>query len=88
MDDDLVITYPAPEELTDEDFSRMLLTRETYTAIRNERVERERLAPRVGSPAPNFSVERLSKDGKRSGKYFQLSQAKGRPVALIFGSYT
>ena len=88
MDDGLVITYPPAEELTDGDFSRMLLTRETYTAMRNERVERERLAPRVGTPAPDFSVERLSKDGKRSGEFFQLSQAKGRPVALIFGSYT
>lgn len=88
MGDDLVISYPPAEELTDEDFSRMLLTRETYTAMRNERVERERLAPRVGAPAPDFSVERLSKDGKRSGENFQLSQTKGRPVALIFGSYT
>lgn len=88
MSEELVISYPPPEQLTDADFERMLLTRDSYTAMRNERVERERNAPRVGAPAPDFTVERLSADGKRSGAYFQLSETKGRPVALIFGSYT
>ncbi len=88
MNEDLVITYPPPEKLTDADFERMLLTRESYTAMRNERVERERHAPKVGFAAPDFRVERLSSDGKRSGEYFKLSETRGRPVALIFGSYT
>ena len=88
MSEDLVISYPPAEELTDADFERMLLTRETYTAMRDERVEREGHAPRVGAPAPDFTVERLSADGKRSGEFLTLSQTKGRPVALIFGSYT
>ncbi|NKB58624.1 MAG: hypothetical protein GKS00_20035 [Alphaproteobacteria bacterium] len=88
MSEELVISYPPPEELTDADFERMLLTRDSYTAMRDERVERERHAPRVGEPAPDFKVERLSGDGKRSGTYLRLSETKGRPVALIFGSYT
>jgi hypothetical protein len=88
MIEDLVISYPPPEALTDADFERMLLTRDTYTAMRDERVERERHAPKVGVAAPDFSVERLSAEGKRSGEYFTLSETQGRPVALIFGSYT
>ena len=88
MSEDLVITYPRPDDLTDADFERMMLTREAYTAMRDARIERERHAPRVGAQAPDFRVERLAADGSRSGEYFQLSEAKGRPVALIFGSYT
>ncbi len=88
MSDDLIISYPPADALSDADLERMMLAREAYTAMREERVERERHAPRVGAPAPDFRVERLSPDGTRSGEYFQLSEARGRPVALIFGSYT
>ena len=66
----------------------MMLNREDYTAMRDARVEREKLAPRIGDMAPDFTIERLSADGKRGGETFQLSQNRGRPVALIFGSYT
>lgn len=88
MGEDLVITYPRPEDLTDANFERMMLTREAYTAMREARIERERQAPAVGAPAPDFRIERLATDGSRSGDYFQLSGARDRPVALIFGSYT
>ena len=88
MTEDLVITYPPPESLSDADFERMMLNREDYTAMRDARVEREKLAPRIGDMAPDFTIERLSADGKRGGETFQLSQTRGRPVALIFGSYT
>lgn len=88
MTEEPVITYPPPQDLTDADLERMMLTREAYTAMRDARVERERHAPRVGAPAPDFRVERLAADGTRSGEYFQLSQTRGKPVALIFGSYT
>ena len=88
MTEDLVITYPPPESLSDADFERMMLNREDYTAMRDARIEREKLAPRIGDMAPDFTIERLSADGKRDGETFQLSQTRGRPVALIFGSYT
>ncbi len=88
MTDELVITYPPPEELEDSDFARMLLTRESYTAMRDERVVRERHAPQRGAMAPDFTVERLSPERTRTGEMFQLSKTRGRPVALIFGSYT
>ncbi len=88
MSEDLVISYPPPEEFTDADFERMMLTRESYTEMRDERIERERHAPRVGEMAPDFTVERLSIDKSKIGGSFTLSETRGRPVALIFGSYT
>ncbi len=88
MTEDLVITYPPPESLSDADFERMMLNRADYTAMRDARVEREKTAPRIGDPAPDFTLERLSAKGKRTGETFRLSQSRGRPVALIFGSYT
>ena len=44
--------------------------------------------PKIGDPAPDFTVERLSPDGTRTGEMFTLSALKGTPVGLIFGSYT
>jgi len=88
MTEDLIITYPPPESLSDADYERMMLNRADYTAMRDARVEREKIAPRVGDLAPDFTIERLSAGGKRTGEMFQLSENRGRPVALIFGSYT
>ena len=53
-----------------------------------EAVAREKHAPPEGSEAPDFEIERLSPEGKRTGEMFRLSAMRGRPVALIFGSYT
>ena len=44
--------------------------------------------PKVGDMAPDFRIERLDRDRKRSGDYVQLSALRGRPVALLFGSFT
>ena len=88
MTEELVITYPPPESLSEEDFERMMLTREAYTAMRDARIAREHHAPKVGETAPDFQIERLGADGARGGDLLQLSETRGRPVALIFGSYT
>jgi hypothetical protein len=45
MTEDLVITYPPPESLSDADLERMMLIRAGYTAMRDARKERERTAP-------------------------------------------
>jgi hypothetical protein len=84
----LEITYVPHDQLSDEDLKERNLSREEYIAMRTARVERERVAPKVGDMAPDFEIERLSADGKRTGETFQLSETRGRPVALIFGSYT
>ena len=83
------ISYPADwRDISPERWARLRMTPEQYTAMRAERLDRERRAPAVGDPAPEFEAERLSTEGKRSGQTFRLSEARGRPVGLVFGSYT
>ena len=50
--------------------------------------KRQSRVPQVGTPAPDFEIERLDRDRKRTGELVRLSALKGRPVALVFGSYT
>ncbi len=49
----------------------------------------------LGSPAPDFALPRLedveqesAADGPRDQRLVRLSSLRGRPVVLIFGSYT
>ena len=85
-------SYPRPDELSPERWQKLDLTQEQYlnyyTAMVQERAMRDRSAPKVGEAAPDFEIDRLTPDGKRSGERFHLSSARGRPVALVFGSYT
>lgn len=53
-----------------------------------EREPLELAAPQEGDPAPDFSAERLSAEGRQSGKSISLSDFRGRKLALLFGSYT
>ena len=46
--------------------------------------EREAGAPQVGDIAPDFDLALLDGDGAR----VRLSDLRGKPVGLIFGSYT
>ena len=52
-------------------------------ARRAAREAREAAAPKVGEPAPDFNLGRLGQ-----GQRVSLSAHRGRPVGLIFGSYT
>ncbi len=51
--------------------------------LSEERARREARAPQPGSPAPDFELSRLEGEGR-----VRLSGQRGRPVGLIFGSYT
>lgn len=83
------ISYPEDyRDILPERWAKMRLTPEQYTAMRSKRLERERKAPAIGEPAPDFEIERLSVEGRRTGEMFRFSSARGRPVGLIFGSYT
>jgi hypothetical protein len=77
-----------PDKIPPAIWKQMNITREEFEKIQGHMAEREKLAPPVGSPAPDFEIERLSADGKRTGELVRLSDAHGRPVALVFGSYT
>ncbi len=69
-------------------FEKLGTTREAFRQIHDEMRARDARTPAVGSRAPEFQVERLSPDGKRTGRMFSLSSTRGRPVALVLGSYT
>jgi hypothetical protein len=53
-----------------------------------DRMERDKNSPQVGEEAPDFRLELLSATGQRSDDYRSLSSLRGKPVGLIFGSYT
>ncbi len=64
------------------------MTEHEFDAMMAANDERQSLVPRIGTPAPDFEIERIDRDRKRSGERVRLSALKGRPVALVFGSYT
>ena len=64
-------------------------TRDELRSFIEKRVLRDQeKSPKVGDAAPDFEVEKLDKTGKRPGEFVHLSRYFGRPVGLIFGSYT
>ncbi len=60
------------------------MTGERFAQLREAMARREERAPMVGDEAPEFELPVL--DGK--GATMRLSELRGKPVALIFGSYT
>ena len=87
--DDVQIAYPADwRTIPAAKWANMMMTPDEYNAMRDGRLARERKAPRLGEAAPDLTLERLKADGSRTGESFTLSSVKGRPVGLIFGSYT
>lgn len=85
-------SYPPPDSLPPERWEKLNLAREAYLedyeAMVRERALRDRSAPKVGEAAPEFEIERLTPEGKRTGETLRLSSTRGKPVALVFGSYT
>jgi hypothetical protein len=85
-------SYPPPDSLAPERWEKLNLTREQYlehyeTMVR-ARALRDQVAPKLGEPAPDFEIERLTPGGNRCAETFRLSSTRGKPVALVFGSYT
>lgn len=74
--------------ISEEELAHRGLNRTQFRARLQERVERDVHSPKVGQQAPESRLERLSPDGYRSGEFIDLSAYRGRPVGLIFGSYT
>lgn len=65
------------------------LTRDQLRTFIEKRVIRNNeKAPRVGQAAPDFELEKLDPQGKRTGEMVRLSSFFGSPIGLIFGSYT
>ena len=64
------------------------ISKEEFVKYAQDRIRRDQGTPREGTPAPDFTVERLDPKGQRTGEMFTLSSKFGKPVALLFGSYT
>lgn len=71
-----------------ENWGRGGISKEEFEEFIAETEARQAKAPIVGEPAPDFEIERLDARGKPTGQMFRLSSVRGRPVALVFGSYT
>ena len=81
-------SYLHPDDIPEARFARLMMSRDEYGEMVRERAARDALAPDVGDPAPDFSAHCLSREGARTGEMFRLSAALGRPIGLVFGSYT
>jgi hypothetical protein len=49
---------------------------------------REANVPKVGTEAPDFVADILGDNRERTGEQIRLSDLRGKPVAIAFGSYT
>jgi len=64
------------------------ITEDEFNAHMAEEKAREAIVPRVGTEAPDFTADVLDRQRKRTGDTVRLSDLRGQPVAIVFGSYT
>lgn len=65
-----------------------VITEAEFDAHMSAQKARETSVPAVGDLAPDFAAERLDAQGRRTGETVRLSDLRGKPTALAFGSYT
>ena len=49
---------------------------------------RESNVPKVGEVAPDFVADVLDRGRQRTGEQVRLSDLRGKPVGIVFGSFT
>lgn len=74
--------------ISDEELAFRSWTRDGMRAGYERRLEADKKSPQPGNRAPDFTLELLSPTGTRTGKPLSLSSLRGKPVGLIFGSFT
>ncbi len=77
-----------PDKIPEAVWKQMNITKEDFLKIMAEQERREKLAPAVGSEAPDFELKRLDEKGVLTESTLRLTDLRGRPVGLVFGSYT
>ncbi len=77
-----------PDKIPPDLWKQMNITKERFLEVMAEQERRETLAPAVGSEAPDFELKRLDEKGTLTETTLRLSALRGRPVGLVFGSYT
>ena len=74
--------------ISDEELEFRGWTRDGMRESYKKRLADDVNSPQVGDQAPDFQLERLGPAGERTGEQMTLSSLQGKPVGLIFGSYT
>lgn len=64
------------------------ISEEEFEAHMAEEKARETIVPKVGSLAPDFVADVLDRDRKRTGESVRLFDLQGKPVGIVFGSFT
>ena len=64
------------------------ITEEQFAAHQAEQKARQAKVPQPGLPAPDFELDVLTRERRRTGEKVRLSSLRGKPVGLIFGSFT
>ena len=64
------------------------ISKEEFEAHIATQMAREANVPRVGDTAPDFVADVLDRDRQRTGEQVRLSDLRGKPVGIVFGSYT
>ncbi len=64
------------------------ISKEELEAHIEEEKAREADLPQVGSEAPDFVADVLGPNRQRTGDQVRLSDLRGKPVGIAFGSYT
>ena len=79
---------PATEKVLAAYKGKWNISPDEYRRRVEEQKEREKHVPKIGEAGPDFALERLAPAGERTGTNFKLSSARGKPLAVAFGSYT
>jgi len=74
--------------ISDEELDFRGWTRESMREGYRKRLADDINSPQIGDKAPDFQLEKLGAKGERTGEYLALSSLQGKPLGLIFGSYT
>lgn len=64
------------------------ITEADFDAHMGREMAREANVPKVGSLAPDFVADVLGPNRQRTGEQIRLSDLRGKPAGIIFGSYT
>lgn len=64
------------------------ITEDQFNAHMAGEKAREAIVPKVGAMAPDFIADVLGAGRKRTGEQVKLSDLRGKPVGIIFGSFT
>ncbi len=80
--------FPDFDNSSDETFRSLGISREDLEAIIQLQRARDATAPAPGDPAPDFDLPELDPSGGASSRRIRLSALLGKPVGLVFGSYT